>query len=84
MHLCSCGLQTSRPSGTTPSIDSPYAPDFASDIAQSLCEQHNIQHVIFVGQADGSAIAVLAAAKTQRSVVPFAFEGAALVSYSYG
>ncbi|CAL5229945.1 g13374 [Coccomyxa viridis] len=56
---------TSRPSGTTPSIDSPYAPDFASDIAQSLCEQHNIQHVIFVGQADGSAIAVLAAAKTQ-------------------
>lgn len=62
-------MQTSRPSVISPSNDLPYAPDFASNIAQSLCRQENIQHVIFVGQADGSAIAVLAAASSRRSVL---------------
>ena len=62
-------MQTSRPSVISPSTESPYAPDFASNIAQSLCRQENIQHVIFVGQADGSAIAVLAAASSRRSVL---------------
>jgi hypothetical protein len=45
---------------------SPYAPDTSAEIAQVLCRKYNIRHCIFVGQADGSAIAVLAAASSRR------------------
>ncbi|CAK0784223.1 hypothetical protein CVIRNUC_007427 [Coccomyxa viridis] len=42
---------------------SPYAPDFALDIAEALCTQLHIKYCIFVGQADGSALAALIAAR---------------------
>lgn len=65
------GMQTSRPSVRHTSDESsegtPYAPGFSAGIAQSLCRKYNIRHCIFVGQADGSAIAVLAAASSRRS-----------------
>ena len=57
-------MQTSRPavSDLGPG-DSPYAPEFALDIAEALCRQLHIQYCIFVGQADGAALAALVAAR---------------------
>ena len=59
-----CGMQTSRPDASNFGPGrSPYAPDFALDIAEALCRQLHIKYCIFVGQADGSALAALVAAR---------------------
>ena len=57
-------MQTSRPAASDfgPGV-SPYAPEFALDIAEALCRQLHIKYCIVVGQADGSALAALVAAR---------------------
>ena len=57
-------MQTSRPAASDFGPGhSPYAPDFALDIAEALCRQLHIKYCVFVGQADGSALAALVAAR---------------------
>ena len=57
-------MQTSRPAASDSGPGgSPYAPEFALHIVEALCSQLHIKCCIFIGQADGSALAALVAAK---------------------